>query len=87
MPLSYVPPSRFNRGVLISKVSRGDKDAAFELGTYYARTDLPEGAYYWFGMARKLGHKGVNQEFLDFYEHTIVGQFDVGPWPKESKKN
>jgi hypothetical protein len=83
MPLSYVPENRFDRGGLISKVSKGDKDAAFELGQHYANNGIPEAAYYWFGVAFRLGNENVNQSFLEYYEHTIIGEFDSGPY-KES---
>lgn len=74
--VDYVPRDRFDRGNLILKVSKGDKDAAFELATHYARERLPEAAFYWFGVSIKLGHKGMSKESLEFYEYSIIGEFE-----------
>lgn len=81
--LSYVPSDRFDRANLISKISKGDKDAAFQLATFYNRERLPEAAFYWFGVAIKLGHEGMSKESLEFYEHSIIGEFNSGPDPSE----
>ena len=75
-PKNEAFPDRFDRGNLIQKVSRGEKNAAFELATYYDRKRLPEAAFYWFGVAIKLGHKGMSKEGFEFYERTIIGEFE-----------
>lgn len=73
---NYVPPERFDREDLISRVAKGDKDAAFQLATYYGRERLSEAAFYWFGTAIKLGHKGMSKESLEIYEHSIIGELE-----------
>lgn len=84
--MNYVPKSTFKRSELISKVSDGDGSAALELAHYYESHDLPEAAFYWYGVALKLGSSKVDQSFLDFYEHTIIGQYDTAPYKEPSPK-
>jgi hypothetical protein len=69
---SYYPPEQFNRMDLIQKVIKGDGKAAFDLGYYYSKAELPEAAFYWFGISRKLGHEGISKDGLEFYEHNII---------------
>lgn len=82
-PMNDVPSDRFNRSNLVKKVARGDARAAFDLGTHYSREDLPEAALYWYTKAHDLGYSGVDSRFLEYYEHTIIGEFDSGPYDKD----
>jgi hypothetical protein len=72
---SYYPPEQFNRMELIQKVTKGDGKAAFDLGYYYSKVELPEAAFYWFGISRKLGHNGISKDGLEFYEHNIIDKY------------
>jgi hypothetical protein len=73
--MGYVSPKDFNRMELIMKVTKGDKNAAFDLGIYYEKAELPEAAFYWFGIAIKLGHECMSKEGLAFYEHNIIDKY------------
>jgi hypothetical protein len=72
---SYVPPETFNRMDLILKIVKGDGKAAFEMGCFYSKAELPEAAFYWFGISRKLGHEGISKDGLEFYEHNIIDKY------------
>jgi hypothetical protein len=72
---SFNPPEKFNRMELILKVTKGDGKAAFDLGCFYSTAELPEAAFYWFGISRKLGHEGISKDGLEFYEHNIIDKY------------
>jgi hypothetical protein len=72
---SYNPPEKFNRMELILKVTKGDGKAAYDLGCFYTTAELPEAAFYWFGISRKLGHEGISIDGLEFYEHNIIDKY------------
>ena len=72
---SSIVSDQFDRGALIVKVSEGDANSAYQLALHYDKHGVPEAAFYWFGVAMKLGRKGLTQEHLDYYEGQIMDEF------------